>query len=116
MGAIWLKKRREQLGLNQEQLAARLQVAGFDVTRASISHWEVGRHDPPLDNAEFRKALAQALRISASGLLKMAGYEVTTDMSDNAKQAAEIIDQLPEDQQLLALGILEQILRAGAGR
>lgn len=106
----WLRQRREQLRITQDELAARLQVAGFDVTRASISHWEVGRNSPPLENPEFRKALADVLKMSVANLLKSEGFETSVDYSSNALYAAEIIDQLPEDKQRLALGILEQFL------
>jgi transcriptional regulator with XRE-family HTH domain len=107
----WITKRREQLRINQDELAARLQLAGFDFTRGSISHWENGRHEPPLQNPEFRKALADALKMSVPSLLVAAGYEITARHSENAMRAADIVDQMPDDKQELALGILEHILR-----
>ncbi|GIL12522.1 MAG: hypothetical protein BroJett038_12420 [Chloroflexota bacterium] len=114
--ATWIKERRIDLKMSQEDLAARLQLEGFQVTAGAISHWENGRHDPPLENPEFRIAIGKALRLNPTALLRRAGYEVANELSDNARQAAEIVDQLSEEQQRLALGILEQILRAGAGR
>ncbi len=111
MNNIWLRERREQLGLNQGDLAARLQVAGFNVDRSSISHWEIGKHKPPLENPEFRKALAQALRVSIPTLLKMAGYEIAVEYSDDARLAAEIVDQLSPARKKLAINLLEQLLK-----
>lgn len=113
MENYWLRERRKQLDLNQADLAARLQVAGFNIDRASISHWEVGRHQPPLDNPDFRKALAQALKVSVPTLLKMAGYEVTGEFSEEAREAAEIVDQLRAKDRRLALDILRRMLKEG---
>lgn len=112
MGNNWLKYKREKVGLNQEELAAQLQLVGFEFTRGTISHWETDRHKPPLENPEFRKALAKILKTTPSSLLKIAGYEITTEFSEVAQHAAEIVDQLTPDKQTLALGILEQILQA----
>jgi transcriptional regulator with XRE-family HTH domain len=106
-----MKERREELGLSQDDLAARLQSAGLNVSRASISHWEMGRYDAPLHDADFRRALATALRLKPRVMLLMAGYEVEDDPhSEAAERAAYIIDQLPPEKQRLALGILEQFL------
>jgi len=111
MNNNWLRQRREQLHLNQEEIAARLQLAGFDIGRGAISHWEVGRHKPPFDDPAFTKALAQILKLSINSMLKQAGYEIITDLSDDARHAAEIVDQLPADRRRLAIGLLEQLLR-----
>lgn len=111
MKTNWLSKRREQLNINQEDLAARLQLAGFDVSRASISHWETGRSSPPFNNPDFARTFADVLKMSVNSMLKQAGYEITTDFSDDARYAAEIVDQLPPDRRRLAIGVLEQFLR-----
>lgn len=107
---LWLKQRREQLHLSQDELASRLQVEGFDLTRATISHWEVGRYQPPLNDANFRRSLAKILRMSIKDVLVSAGYEINQDdRSQAAERAAYILDQLPPDKQHLALDILERI-------
>lgn len=111
MNNNWLRQRREQLHLNQEDVAARLQLAGFDIGRGAISHWEVGRTKPPFDDPEFTKALASVLKLSVNSVLKQAGYEIVTDLSEDARHAAEIVDQLPADRRRIALGLLEQLLR-----
>ncbi len=108
----WLKTRREALHLKQEDLAAQLQVSGFDISRPSISHWENGRHLPPLENPEFRQALANILRIDVKTLLKLAGYEVAkSDFSEAAERVAYIVDQLPPDKQELAVRLVEQLAK-----
>lgn len=112
MSSNWLTTRREKVGLTQEEFAAQLQLEGFEFTRGTISHWETGRHKPPLKDPAFRKALAKVLKTSPSSLLKTAGYETTIEFSEVAQHAAEIVDQLSPDKQTLALGILEQILQA----
>lgn len=111
MANNWIRERRNKLDISQEELATQLQIAGFDVTSGSISHWENDRHDPPLTNPDFRKALAQALKISIPNLLSSAGFEVSNRHSDDAMRAADIVDQLPDGKRELALNILEQILK-----
>ena len=107
----WLRQRRKELRLNQEDLAARLQALGFEISRASVSHWENGRYKPPLHDPEFREAFAHALRMDVRELLKLAGYEVIKlNHSDVAARAAFIVDQLAPDQQELAISILEKFL------
>src|SRR5262245_31457520 len=109
MKTNWLKTKRKELHLSQEELAAKLQVKGIEVTSGDISHWKNDRYNPRLEDPVFRKALADVLRIDVKTLLLIAGYEVTEiDHSEAAKRAAFIVDQLPPDKQDLALGILEQ--------
>lgn len=38
-----IRKLRERAGLTQEQVAARLQVAGCDITRSAVAKIEVGQ-------------------------------------------------------------------------
>lgn len=112
----WLRHLREQSQISQEELVARLQAEGFEVTRAALSHWETGRTQPPLDNPKLRQGLAHIFHISVFDLLTEAGYELLQpDQSQNAKRAAYIIDQLPPERQKLAISVLEQFLRARTG-
>jgi transcriptional regulator with XRE-family HTH domain len=114
----WLRKQRELVGIDtQEDLATKLQLEGINVTRASVSHWENERNNPPLDDPDFRKALARVLKVSQPELLKLAGYEVARlPHSEAAERGAFIIDQLPADEQDLAVKILEQFLDRRAAR
>lgn len=106
----WLKQNRQKLGLSQEELTARLQVAGIDVSRATVSHWENGRYNLPLESVEFRQALANILNMDIKTLLKLAGYEVESKThSETAERVAWIVDQLPPDKQQLALKLVEQL-------
>lgn len=106
---MWLKMLRENARLTQDELAARLQLQGQDVSRASISHWETGRYEPPMRDARFRRALATSLEISITDLLIAAGFEYVTEFSDVAGKAAQIVESLPPDRQDLALRLLEQL-------
>lgn len=108
----WLKQKREQVGINsQEELAARLQLEGINVTRAAISHWENGRNRPAFDDPDFTQALARVLRLTPPELLKLAGYQVArTNHTDAGERGAAIIDSLPPDRQNLAIKLLEQLL------
>lgn len=108
----WLKTKRERVGItSQEDFAARLQLEGITVTRSSISHWENGRFQPPLDNPDFRQALVRILKLSEPEILKLAGFKVeASHHSDEAERAAMIVDQLPPDKRGLAVRLLEQLL------
>ena len=111
MKTNWLKTFRIRRKLSQEELSARLQLQGFDISPGAISHWENERYKAPLDEAEFRQALANVLQVSVRELLVAAGYEVSQHPhSDAGERAAFIIDQLSPDKQELAIGILEQFL------
>ena len=106
--ANWLATRREELGLSQEELANRVQMAGFTVSRASLSNWENGKANPPLHDPRFRTALADALRVSRRKLLELAGYEVAgTQYSAPAEQAAELVENLPPSQQQFVLDFIQ---------
>lgn len=108
----WLKSLRESIYINQEELAARLQLEGFDISRSAISSWENGRHEPPLHDARFRKSLAKVLHINVKTLLKKAGYEVSEEShSEIGDRVAHIVDQLPPDKQDLALRLIEQLAK-----
>lgn len=106
----WLKERRQVLEISQEELAARLQVMGIEVTNKIISHWENGRTPPPLKDAEFRHALASTLKLSVRDVLRLSGYEVgEVTHSEFGERAASIVDQLPPDKQVLAIRLLETL-------
>lgn len=108
----WLKENRQKLGLSQDELATQLQVRGIDVSRATVSHWENGRYNIPLENVEVRQALANILRIEVKTLLKLAGYEVESKPhSDAAERAAWLIDQLPPEKQDLAVRLVEELAK-----
>lgn len=107
----WLRQLREKAGIEtQDDLAARLQLEGFNVGRGAIGHWETGRNTPPLDDPELRTILAKVLRVSEPELLRQAGYPVIrTHRSELAEQAADIVDELSPDKQDLAVRLLEQL-------
>lgn len=110
MQANWLRDRRKELEMQQSELVARLELAGFNVGRASISHWENGRYDVPLDDPNFRQAIAKALKLSESEILERAGYQVVVaPRSEDARRAASIIDRLPEPARELALEYLQML-------
>lgn len=107
----YIYRRRGELELSQEELTARLQTEGFNISRSTLSNWENGKFQPPLHDPEFRKALAKSLRLSVRDLLLVAGYEIDVARhSEEAERAAYIIDQLPPEKKNLAIGILEQFL------
>lgn len=106
----WIKRRRKELRLSQQELADRLQLRGIDVSRATVSHWESEIRFPAYDDPAFTNALAEVLRMSVVAVLIEAGYRIARDgVSEAAKRAADIVDRMPPTRQELALGILEQL-------
>lgn len=66
----------------------------------------------PLDNVEFRQALANIFNIDIKTLLKLAGYEVDSKPhSDEAERVAYLIDQLPPDKRNLAVRLIEEMAK-----
>jgi len=114
MTANWIRTRRQQLRLSQEQLATRLQIEGIDIQRAAISHWETGRHSPRVDDPKLVEALARVLQMTVREVLEsIKGYQIDTTPHTRAGQrAAYIVDRLSPDKQALALGILEEISKS----
>ncbi|MDX2159926.1 MAG: hypothetical protein SF162_01245 [bacterium] len=107
----WLMQRCKDVGIEtQQELASKLQLAGFDYSRSAVSSWMTGARNPPLDDPEFRRVLARILRLTPKEILKLAGYEVEEDHSQAGERAAAIVDQLPPDKQELAISVLEQFL------
>ena len=52
-----IREIREKAGLTQEQLSARLQVSGCDITRSAIAKIEVGQRHIYLDELKLIKAI-----------------------------------------------------------
>ena len=61
-----IRKYREMNGFTQEQLSAKLQVEGCDITRSALAKIEVGQRHIYLD--EF-KLIAELLEVEYSDLL-----------------------------------------------
>lgn len=104
----WLKYYREKKGYSQDDLARELNLLGQNWSRSSISNWETGKFHLPLEEIEFRQALAKVLGISLAELLFAAGYEVSGDYDPQAIQAAELVMRIQPENRGLALRVLEQ--------
>lgn len=61
-----IRKARLQRGLSQEQLAAKLQISGCDITRSALAKMEVGQRHIYADEL---KALKQILKKNYEDLL-----------------------------------------------
>jgi transcriptional regulator with XRE-family HTH domain len=106
----FLKQRRQELDLSQQELADRLSDKGHETSYARVSHWETGRNKPPLENPEFRRALALALEMDVNTMLARLGYVAFDDeRSPEARLAADIVDNLPAEGRELALDILRSL-------
>jgi transcriptional regulator with XRE-family HTH domain len=108
--ATWLKQLRERQKMSQEELAARLQLKGFDVSRGTISHWEQGRYKIPLDNPEIINALSAVLDVDVIEILASAGYQISIDgLSEIEKQALEVIRSKTLEQQQRIIEIIRLV-------
>ena len=54
---IFLKELRKEKGLTQEQLSARLQVNGCDITRSAVAKIEVGQRHIYVDEIKLLKEI-----------------------------------------------------------
>ena len=52
-----VRKLREKAGLTQEQLSARLQVSGCDITRSAVAKIEVGQRHLYVDEIKLLKEI-----------------------------------------------------------
>jgi hypothetical protein len=98
---------REQRGarrLSLQQLSNLLAHHGYDVTRAAISSWEVGRTIPPIHDNGFRRALAAAFGMSEDEMLSLMGF--TKEMTLEARLAMEVINKLPEPERKRLLAVI----------
>lgn len=68
ISGVKVRAAREQAGLSQEQLAAKIQLAGLSITQKAISRIESG--DRVVADYEL-KYLADALRVTVYHLLGM---------------------------------------------
>jgi transcriptional regulator with XRE-family HTH domain len=109
----WLRERRLELGIKtQADLAERLQLVGLDVTPGAVSHWENGRYNPPVDDPDSRRKIAEALNWTEPELLKAAGFNVVFQHTQPGHKAASIVDHLPPERQKLALDLLDVLARS----
>jgi hypothetical protein len=91
-------------------LASKLQDAGLEITRATVSHWETGRHPSPLDSVSAISILAEILEISLADLFKTATHELSSDgLSEAARTAALVVDRLTPEGQEIALQQLKAL-------
>ena len=88
-----IQKLRKDLKLSQEQLAEKI-----DVTRQTISNWELGETSP---NPEQLKLLSKALNVSIDELLNNDVKSVIIDKVSNTEKLAGIIIKI-----LKVIGIL----------
>ncbi len=103
----WIKRRRAELKLTQEQVTARLGVNGLALSRSTYGHWETGKYNPPLHDPNARQALANALELDVKEMLVIAGYEVAEEENEVVMRIAIIASKLPEDLQRHALEYLK---------
>lgn len=106
----FIRQRRDELNMSQQDLATRLTLLGHTTLKASVGHWERGRNDPPLMDAEFRSALAHALQMDVTEMMvRMGLVKIDLQGSQESRLAAEIVERLPEDKRQLAVELLKAL-------
>ncbi|MCK6577274.1 MAG: helix-turn-helix domain-containing protein [Anaerolineae bacterium] len=106
----WMKSRREEIRLTQDEIVTQLQMRGVEVSRSAYAAWETGRNPPPLISPDFRSALANIFKLSETELLRRAGLAVYAEHTNEGERAADIVDALEPERRNLALKLLEQLL------
>src|SRR5690606_28147374 len=107
----WLKQRRNEIHISQDELASRLQLKGHNISRATISHWEMGRTPIPFKDGDFAQGLADSLEMTVADMLSQAGYLHSSEFSEIAYRAAAMIEAMTPSRQKTALVLLEQLLK-----
>lgn len=108
--APFLIQRMQQLEMSLQDLSRQLTLNGFETSKATIGHWRTERSDPPLDDPQFRLALARSLEMDVNTMMDKLGYIVHHDqLSPIAKRVAEMVNMLPDSDQSLALKLIEQL-------
>lgn len=108
----WLKQLRQEVDLSQDDLAARLQLAGLKYGRSAVGNWESGRAPVPLKDPEFVVALASILKTTENKIMLAAGYRLTTkNHTQISERIANIVDDLPPDKQQMALRVIQAIAK-----
>jgi transcriptional regulator with XRE-family HTH domain len=104
---LWMKQRREQLGMSQSEFATLLSRQGLTIKKSAVSKWETGHTPLPLQTPENRRIIAGALQISIQELLILAGYEIETLFSHEARMVAIVFDQLLEAEKEAVIGMMD---------
>jgi transcriptional regulator with XRE-family HTH domain len=104
---LWMKQRREQLGMSQSEFATLLSQQGLTIKKSAVSKWETGHTPLPLQAPENRRIIADALQISIQELLILAGYEIETLFSPEARMVAVVFDQLLAAEKEAVIGMME---------
>jgi len=103
----WINHRREQLNMTQKDLAERLTKLGLPLTPGAISQWEKYRVPVPLQIAENRKIISQALALPIREMLILDGYEIEDNWSQSARLVAMLYETLEPSKQETLLILLD---------
>lgn len=117
MNGEWFRRRRLDLDYSQAHVARLLELQGYSVSPGTISHWEKGRYNIPLEDINARHAISTVLQIDVAKMLEEAGYGLVQKkvFSEVAQQAATIVDKLPPDAQKVAIEQLRALERLIVG-
>ena len=104
-----LKKIREEKGLTQQKLSEKIKLS-----RSTIAMYETGGSEPDLLTLSnladiLGTSVDQLLGRESSPAVVTINQAVTPELSDNKKQLIEMIQQLSEDDTVIALGIIARL-------
>jgi transcriptional regulator with XRE-family HTH domain len=79
----YILNRRRAKNMSRTELAEKLTVNGYECTESAINHWENGRANPPIEDPAFARALALALDVPPSALIKASGaLDITPELAE----------------------------------
>jgi transcriptional regulator with XRE-family HTH domain len=111
MSRVWLVQRRKDLGLSQDEMTARLQLHGIDISRSTYASWEQGLYSLPLNDPLVRLGLSRTLDMSIKEMLSNEGYEIESTHSTEGERAATLIDRMDSNHRRVVLSVIEALAR-----
>lgn len=106
----FIDRRLNQIHMTQRELADQLSDAGYEMNPSRVAHWKSGRNRPPIDDPTFARVLAQILKMSVTDMFRALGYDVgKSQLSEDAIQAADIVEQLKPELRQIALALLKSL-------
>lgn len=86
---------RERARLTQDELIEQLSAHYKEIAKPTISSWENGRANPPIEDNTFIEALAIIFNVTVADVLKGSGYNLGVayeDLDDARRRLLEAYD------------------------
>lgn len=103
----FIRRRREQLNLTQQDVVTRLSERGIPIALSSFGRIESGDAKAIWAEPSFVRSLAQVLQVSVKELLTATGHIVARQTDLSAERIMELVMEVPEDK----WDLVEQMIR-----